>query len=54
MNASNHTDNIYLSIISGVFAVVSLSAIQPYLTFAASIIAIASGLYSFTKKGKKK
>lgn len=54
MSASHSTDNVILSMISAVSAVVSLSAIQPVLTFIASLIAIASGLYSFVKKSKKK
>ena len=54
--SATHTviGNIYLSMISGVCAVISLSTIQPYLSLAASLIAIASGLYSFVNKGKKK
>ena len=54
--SATHTviGNMYLSVISGIFALVSLSTIQPYLSLAASLIAIASGVYSFTKKSKKK
>ena len=54
MSASHSTDNVILSMISAISAAVSLSAIQPALTFIASLIAIASGLYSFVKKSKKK
>jgi hypothetical protein len=42
-----------LTAISGICAVVSLSQIQPVLTFIASLIAIISGLYSIYKKSKK-
>lgn len=42
-----------LTAISGFCAVISLSNIQPILTFVASIIAIASGIYSIYKKSKK-
>jgi hypothetical protein len=42
-----------LTAISGICAVVSLSQIQPVLTFIASLIAIFSGLYSIYKKSKK-
>jgi hypothetical protein len=42
-----------LTAISGICAVVSLSQIQPVLTFIASLIAIMSGLYSIYKKSKK-
>jgi hypothetical protein len=42
-----------LTAISGICAVVSLSQIQPVLTFIASLIAIISGIYSIYKKSKK-
>jgi hypothetical protein len=42
-----------LSAISGFCAVISLSDIQPVLTFIASVIAIISGVYSIYKKSKK-
>jgi len=42
-----------LTAISGICAVVSISQIQPVLTFIASLIAISSGLYSIYKKSKK-
>jgi hypothetical protein len=42
-----------LTAISGICAVISLSQIQPVLTFVASLIAIISGLYSIYKKSKK-
>jgi len=42
-----------LTAISGICAVISLSQIQPILTFIASLIAIISGLYSIYKKSKK-
>jgi hypothetical protein len=48
----NH-DNPPLTAISGICAVISLSDIQPVLTFIASLIAIFSGLYSIYKKSKK-
>lgn len=41
------------TIISGLCAVISLSDIQPVLTFIASLVAIASGIYSIYKKSKK-
>lgn len=50
MSASPSSDNALLSVVSAISAVITLSAIQPYLTFTASIIAIVSGLY--TLKGK--
>jgi hypothetical protein len=42
-----------LTAISGLCAVISLSDIQPILTFIASLIAIFSGVYSIYKKSKK-
>jgi hypothetical protein len=42
-----------LNAISGICAVVSITDIQPVLTFTASLIAIFSGLYSIYKKSKK-
>jgi len=42
-----------LTAISGICAVISISDIQPVLTFIASLIAIFSGLYSIYKKSKK-
>jgi hypothetical protein len=42
-----------LTAISGFCAIVSLSQIQPVLTFLASLIAIISGVYSIYKKSKK-
>jgi hypothetical protein len=42
-----------LTAISGICAVISLSQIQPILTFIASLIAIISGVYSIYKKSKK-
>jgi hypothetical protein len=42
-----------LTAISGICAVVSITDIQPVLTFIASLIAIFSGLYSIYKKSKK-
>ena len=42
-----------LTAISGLCAVISLSDIQPVLTFIASLIAIFSGVYSIYKKSKK-
>lgn len=45
-------NNPPLNAISGICAVVSLSQIQPVLTFIASLIAIASGVYSIYKKSK--
>jgi hypothetical protein len=46
-------NNPPLAAISGFCAVVSLSDIQPVLTFIASLIAIFSGVYSIYKKSKK-
>jgi hypothetical protein len=48
-----NNDNPPLTAISGICAVISLSDIQPVLTFVASLIAIISGLYSIYKKSKK-
>jgi hypothetical protein len=48
----NH-HNPPLTAISGICAVVSITDIQPVLTFIASLIAIFSGLYSIYKKSKK-
>lgn len=42
-----------LTAISGFCAVISLSDIQPILTFVASLVAITSGVYSIYKKYKK-
>jgi hypothetical protein len=42
-----------LTAISGFCAVISLSDIQPILTFVASLVAITSGVYSIYKKSKK-
>ena len=42
-----------LTAISGICAVISLSDIQPILTFVASLVAITSGVYSIYKKSKK-
>jgi hypothetical protein len=50
----NGDNNPSLTIISGIFAVVSISSIQPLLTLAASLIAIVSGLVSIYKKTKRK
>jgi hypothetical protein len=47
------TGNNNLTILSGVSALVSIGSIQPLLTFAASLIAIVSGLYSIYIKHKK-
>ena len=49
----NNLDNNYLSMISGFCAFISLSDIQPVLTFVASIVAIVSGFYSVTRMKKK-
>ena len=49
----NNLDNTYLSMISGFCAFISLSDIQPVLTFVASIVAIVSGIYSLVKKKRK-
>jgi len=49
----NNLDNTYLSMISGFCAFISLSDIQPVLTFVASIVAIVSGIYSLVRKRKK-
>lgn len=49
----NNLDNTYLSMISGFCAFISLSDIQPVLTFVASIVAIVSGIYSLLKKKRK-
>jgi len=46
-------DNPPLTAISGICALISLSDIQPVLTFIASLIAILSGIYSIYKKSKK-
>ena len=46
MNAPASSDNGLLAMISGISAFITITSIQPYLTFAASIIAIVSGLYS--------
>jgi len=48
----NH-NNPPLTAISGFCAVISLSDIQPILTFIASLVAITSGVYSIYKKSKK-
>ena len=48
-----NNDNPPLTAISGICAVISLSDIQPILTFIASLIAIISGVYSIYKKSKK-
>lgn len=49
----NTNNNPSLSIISGFCAVISISDIQPLLTFLASLIAIISGVYSIYNKIKK-
>ena len=43
----------YLSLLSGTFAFISIVDIQPFLTFAASVIAIYSGILSIRKKIKQ-
>jgi hypothetical protein len=48
-----HHNNPPLTAISGICAVISISDIQPVLTFTASLIAIISGVYSIYKKSKK-
>jgi hypothetical protein len=55
-NTMNHpsTDNVVLNLTCWLFTIVSLTSIQPMLTFIASIIAIASGVVSIYKKLKKK
>ena len=47
------TDNLVLNLTCWLFTIVSLTSIQPMLTFIASMIAIASGLVSIYKKLKK-
>lgn len=57
MSTPTETGNVYLSIVSAFCAVVSLSAVQPILTFIASIVGICSGLYVMFKgkfKSKRK
>jgi hypothetical protein len=49
----NNLDNTYLSMISGFCAFISLSDIQPVLTFVASIVAIVSGIYSVIRRKRK-
>ena len=55
MNTPTETGNVYLSMVSAFCAILSLSAIQPILTFIASIVGICSGLYVMLKaNGKSK
>ena len=49
----NNLDNTYLSMISGFCVFISLSDIQPVLTFVASIVAIVSGIYSVIRRKRK-
>jgi len=49
----NNISDSYLSMLSGFCAFISISAIQPVLTFVASILAIVSGVYSILKKKRK-
>lgn len=53
MNNTSDPNTSILSMISAIFALVSLTAIQPYLTFVASLVAIASGLYSMHRNYRK-
>lgn len=50
----NHDGSGFLTIISGLCAILSLANIQPYLTFVGSVIAIVSGLISIYKKTNKR
>lgn len=53
MNHTSDPNNFFLSMVSAFFAVVTLTAIQPWLTFIASLVAIASGIYSMHRTYKK-
>lgn len=53
MNHTTDPNSFFLSMVSAFFAVVTLTAIQPWLTFIASLVAIASGLYSMYRNYKK-
>lgn len=53
MNHTSDPNNLVLSMVSAFFAVVTLTSIQPMLTFIASIVAIASGIYSMYRNYKK-
>lgn len=53
MSHTSDPNSGILSMISAVFALVSITAIQPALTFVASIVAIASGIYSMYRNYKK-
>lgn len=52
-NLFSSLDNSYLSMVSGFCAFISLTDIQPLLTFVASIVAIVSGIYSILRKKRK-
>lgn len=54
MNSNTDSNSFLLSTISAFCAVVTLSSIQPILTFIASIIAIVSGIYSMYRNFNKK
>lgn len=57
MNHTSDPNSGILSMVSAIFAFVSITSIQPILTFTASIVAISSGLYSMYgnyKKSKRK
>ena len=49
-----HDGSGFLTIISGICALLSLANIQPYLTLIGSVIAIVSGAISIYKKIKRK
>jgi len=49
----NQHHDYFFGITSGTFALISLADIQPYITFAASIIAVVSGIVSIRKNWKK-
>jgi hypothetical protein len=52
-NLYSSVNNAYLSMVSGFCAFISLTNIQPVLTFVASIVAIVSGIYSIVRKKRK-
>jgi uncharacterized membrane protein HdeD (DUF308 family) len=53
MSNTSDINSGILSMVSAIFAFVSLTAIQPILTFIASIIAIVSGIYSMYRNFNK-
>ena len=53
MEAHNIQGGWFLTITSGIFGFISIAAIQPYLSVAASLVAICSGVLAIRKHLRK-